>query len=259
MGLIQGISRSIINLLPRGIADLRSSNSILAAIAAAKRSLGLHSNYDAAQALLVSSKPQLDGTVVDEIAGHSAGALGGKASTFSGAETIPLGVATPANTIMSSGVWVKTITGGSIFAYTDYSVQGFTLGINSGVFRVIVRESSAGNYKDYRTTVALNDGDWHLILYTFAGGVLRLYVDGVEATSLTKSVDDSVTTIGAGDDAWHRVSGYGPSPLNEWTGQVQYPMRWDGYELTDHEIAMLADSMTLPSTAPDFLGYLIGD
>ena len=55
----------------------------------ARTTLGLHDNYEAAQALLVVQRPQLDGTVVDEIAGHSAGAVGGKASDVcSGAEQI---------------------------------------------------------------------------------------------------------------------------------------------------------------------------
>jgi hypothetical protein len=56
-----------------------------------------------------------------------------------------------------------------------------------------------GHRKQYLSSVSpIVDGAWHHFAFTFASGALKLYMDGVEDTTPTKTVDDAITTIYAG-------------------------------------------------------------
>lgn len=53
----------------------------------------------------------------------------------------------------------------------------------------------AGHSKQYHSSIVAFDSTWHLVGFTFDAGILKLYVDRVEDTNPTKSVDDAITTI----------------------------------------------------------------
>ena len=62
--------------------------------------------------------------------------------------------------------------------------------------KVLVTEDHVfTNYKVYKGSVDCIDGTWHHIAFTWDNGVLKLYVDGVEDTVITKQQDDAMTTI----------------------------------------------------------------
>jgi len=53
----------------------------------------------------------------------------------------------------------------------------------------------AGHVKEYRGSQTIIDGLEHTIGFTFSGGVLNLYVDGMLDPSPTKTKDDAITTL----------------------------------------------------------------
>lgn len=64
--------------------------------------------------------------------------------------------------------------------------------------RVIVAEDGAGvAIKNYSSSVAVFDGSWHHVGFTWGGGTLTLYIDGVADSSVTKTTDDAMTALHA--------------------------------------------------------------
>jgi type II secretory pathway pseudopilin PulG len=53
---------------------------------------------------------------------------------------------------------------------------------------------NSGHSKSYFTNKIVFDNKWHYIGFTFNSGLLKLYIDGEEATT-TKSSDDAITSI----------------------------------------------------------------
>ena len=104
--------------------------------------------------------------------------------------------------------WVKTsATGASsvMVAHQDVNsnnrswVTTMASSTASTQLRVVLNENgaSSGNAKDYRTqdSVVVSDGTWHHCAFTWDSGTLKLFVDGVEDTSVVKTIDDTMTTI----------------------------------------------------------------
>ena len=103
--------------------------------------------------------------------------------------------------------WVLTSatgTGSVMVAHQDVNnkrswVTTMASSTASTQLRAVVKETgvASGNTKDYRTqdSVVVSDGTWHHCAFTWDSGTLKLFVDGVEDTSVVKTIDDTMTTI----------------------------------------------------------------
>jgi len=60
---------------------------------------------------------------------------------------------------------------------------------------IITADGTANNMKRYTSSGVIMDGSWHHIAFTFDSGALKLYTDGVEDASPTKTDDDAVASI----------------------------------------------------------------
>ena len=49
--------------------------------------------------------------------------------------------------------------------------------------------------KEYLTSIDVFDGSVHQLVFTWDNGTLKLFVDGIEDTSPTKSVDDTFSSL----------------------------------------------------------------
>jgi hypothetical protein len=86
---------------------------------------------------------------------------------------------------------------------TDDRSWGIRSGSSSGaLFQVYISDDGtfdAGHRKQYESSVtAIENGTWHHLAFTFASGSLKMYVDGVEDTSVTKTNDDAISSIYSG-------------------------------------------------------------
>jgi hypothetical protein len=76
----------------------------------------------------------------------------------------------------------------------------WVMSLHGDVLMVAVK--NGGNVKEYESSVVVGDNKWHQVGFTFVSGTLKLYIDGVEDTSVTKVQDDVVNTI---DDSTQAV------------------------------------------------------
>nr|QNT35644.1 hypothetical protein GNCGGNMO_00006 [uncultured Methanosarcinales archaeon] len=56
------------------------------------------------------------------------------------------------------------------------------------------------NCKLYTTSISVLDGTWHHISFTFTSNTLKIYVDGVEDTGVTKTTDNTVSSLYSSSD-----------------------------------------------------------
>ena len=70
-----------------------------------------------------------------------------------------------------------------------------TAAAGSGARVVLSSDGGLVNVKDYTTAAAVFDNTWHSVIFTFTGGVLRVYVDGVEDAAVTKTTDATVASL----------------------------------------------------------------
>ena len=77
---------------------------------------------------------------------------------------------------------------------SSYLIRRFT---NNRIQEVLILETGAfvNNKKRYRGSINVFDGSWHLIGFTWDNGVLKLFTDGDEDTSVNKVDDDSFNSI----------------------------------------------------------------
>lgn len=81
--------------------------------------------------------------------------------------------------------------------------------------RVIISDDGTriGHTKDYTSSLTIMDNTWHTIGFTFSAGTLKLFVDGVEDPSPTKTTDDAIVTIFNSNQpiliGWNQESGFG--------------------------------------------------
>jgi len=103
-------------------------------------------------------------------------------------------------------LWVKGASQGRIFmSHYDYGagqrawvVSGGDGGNSDHLYIIISDDGSydAGHLKRYTgTDTVVLDNTWHSAAFTFEGGDLKLFVDGIEQTTLVKDADDAITTI----------------------------------------------------------------
>lgn len=104
-------------------------------------------------------------------------------------------------------VWVNSSSGllsAGERVISQFAVAGnqrgwaLSVGSTKSHFEVFISQTGgngAGVKKVYESSVNGFDGSWHLIGFTFNNGTLKLYVDGVEDTTPTKSFDAAITTL----------------------------------------------------------------
>lgn len=133
----------------------------------------------------------------------------GRAMTFDGvADYIRIPQFDPTGSsgqYLSTFCWVKGVSQDSKSYLGSYHTTGderswlfqFFGAVNS-TLRVILSDDgtlSSGHNKQYRSSIVIGDDIWHRIGFTWNAGTLKLYIDGVEDTVITKSVDDPITSI----------------------------------------------------------------
>ncbi len=57
------------------------------------------------------------------------------------------------------------------------------------------QNQAGGQFKQYSGSIAILDGNWHQVAYTWGSSTLKMYVDGVEDTGVTKDFDDSFSAL----------------------------------------------------------------
>ncbi len=107
---------------------------------------------------------------------------------------------------LTVSVWVSAGTGADRVVVDKYDADSDqrswrVLSRSDGKLSVIVSGNGTDDSKHYYTSLDVFDNvspTWHHVAFTFASGVLRIYVDGVEDTGVTKASDTSITSIFAG-------------------------------------------------------------
>lgn len=107
---------------------------------------------------------------------------------------------------MTAMGWVKGAAQNDkvVVAHYDYTTNQRAFSINSNRVspydKLYISISDDGTFgvghkKRYYSSVHVFDDVWHLICFVFDAGTLKLYIDGVEDTNITKEFDDAITTI----------------------------------------------------------------
>jgi hypothetical protein len=107
-------------------------------------------------------------------------------------------------TEITFGVWMKSDpnpTAGRMFCHWDENNQRSVIIANTGIdnkAHVLLSDNgqfAAGHNKWYISSIDVFDGELHFVAATFKAGILKIYIDGIEDTAITKSVDDPITTV----------------------------------------------------------------
>ena len=117
--------------------------------------------------------------------------------------------------------WVKTTNATTSSTYagntpnTIIGDQSGGVGHGFGIYGggPQVRHHNGSGWVSARSAVTISDGKWHHVAYTWLPNtteVIKIYIDGVEATSLLNESNSSTTTLDAGSNvavAWDRIAG----------------------------------------------------
>jgi len=132
-------------------------------------------------------------------------------------------------------------------------------GLSTRALRIIVYGSNGTSFKDYRTSVTISQSQWSLVNITYDGTSLKIYINGTEDTSVTKTQDDAVTqTLTA------RVLRLGAETgaLNFLSGMIDEFGIWSR-ALTADEVSQLYGfqagnqyPFTMPEAAKGFFNFL---
>lgn len=166
-----------------------------------------------------------------------------KCINFVAASSQYVGVANDAvhnfTTAMSLSAWIKTSSspdGGGILMKGDYNnarqyymFQDFAP--NSTKLGVVLAANGSGVIaKYYRSSVAINDGAWHHVAYTYngTGSALKVYIDGAEDTLLTKVTDNACTSLNTTANPVSIGALYGNAArTNFWDGRLDEISLWN--------------------------------
>jgi len=134
------------------------------------------------------------------------------------------------------------------FGYSDgdYRAWAIQTGFLSDQHLRVMVMGSTGTWdprRDYETNDNLLTDGWHQVGFTFASGVLKLYVDGVYISSVNKFTDNAVNTLfsGAGEKV---VIGSRDTtvPNGFFQGKICNVSMWDTAVLSDADITALYNS-----------------
>jgi len=171
-------------------------------------------------------------------------------TNFNGVDqTIQFGNAFSYTNNLSVFCWVSTrnlSSNTSVFSKWNAGIaqRSWAIWITAGgKLRVAISaDGGTTNQKDYTNNAAgtVENNGWHLVGFTFASNVLKLYVDGAEVTT-SKGTDPTVNAIHAGTtDIWmgkDRNFSYAYFP-----GKIDEPTIWTGTVLSGADVAALYNS-----------------
>jgi hypothetical protein len=88
----------------------------------------------------------------------------------------------------SFSFWVKSTINGSFYSYADYVmliISEYPSAYITGDGHIAASASPGGGTEECRTrsTISINDGEWHHVVVTSDGNIQKLYIDGVLDTS----------------------------------------------------------------------------
>ena len=188
---------------------------------------------------------------------NNGAAVGSLYSTFVASESDYIRISdndsldiTPA---MSAFIWLKKDTLANSAALTKYDsgIDKRSWRINSSnsspykVLRITISDNGtfdANHLKDYFSSIDVFDNTWHYTGFTFNAGVLKLYIDGIEDTSVVKTEDDAITTIFTSDcDVIIGATLSTNTPLLFYDGDIAKASIYNR-ALTPEEILLLFDS-----------------
>lgn len=159
-------------------------------------------------------------------------------------------------TLMSAFLWVKSssssLSGGeNLFSHSDNAgnQRGFEIRVATDTSKYEVYlssdgQNSASSRKIYVSSVTVFDNSWHLIGFTWNNGSLKLYIDGVEDTAVSKPSDANITTIHDSTSSLNIGSKQaGGAGTLFFAGQLDEPALWSS-ELTSGQIFSIYNSGT---------------
>lgn len=132
------------------------------------------------------------------------------------------------------------------FTYVDSGLISFVINGN-GVY-------NTGQTKNYKTSLTVMDGTWHSIGARFEGGVLTVFVDGVEDTAVTKLVDDAVTNYDSAARMLFGAVDVAGVPDLFWAGTSKKIRYYNIAKSDDDFAAMHKEGLT--STDPDVVDWI---
>jgi len=107
---------------------------------------------------------------------------------------------------MTASCWIKgnAQTNANYFAHWDAGLtqRSWRMRSSSGAgnnkLEIVLSDdgtSTASHVKLYLSSVVVLNGTWNHIAFTWSSGTLKLYINGTEDTSVTKTVDDAITSL----------------------------------------------------------------
>jgi hypothetical protein len=120
--------------------------------------------------------------------------------------------------------------------------------LSSGRLHVTVStDGTRANSREYETTTTFNDGTWHHIGFTYASGVLKLYVDAVEQPyNIIYDVGVSINPAN-GDPV--RIGSYNTTNY-QFFGYIDELAIWDTAVLSQSQIDYIYNDGTPTSMTP---------
>ncbi len=113
---------------------------------------------------------------------------------------IPDSTSLSSTSALSVSVWVNGLDGNNknIIGQSDLTLNQRAwriLANSSQKWKVLLSSDGVNNDKTYISSGVAFDGQTHHLAFTFNAGTLKLYLDGVEDTSLNKTSDTSITSL----------------------------------------------------------------
>lgn len=112
----------------------------------------------------------------------------------------------------------------------------------AGDGRLLIEINDGTNVKAFNSSVAPLDGDWHHVALTYddsGNGIVRLFIDGIEDTSLT-TISDQATTFNVTDEILVGIERTENTTTGTFTGEIDDVRVWDDVR-TPTEIATFMD------------------
>jgi len=122
---------------------------------------------------------------------------------------------------------------------TTGNQRSWYIGASTNKFLVVLCEDGTAANKNYHTSVVAYDSAWHHICFTYDGNnTLKLYVDGVEDTSVTKTTDGAMTTLHNSTSDFALGASNGTNPTSYATASLDEVAIWDA-ALTATQVSQL--------------------
>jgi len=113
--------------------------------------------------------------------------------------------------------------------------------------------------KSYKSSIDVFDNLEHTVGFTFKDNILKIYIDGVEDTAVTKVTDGTITTLFDTDISLTLGTTQSSGGPNEHLNGEIIDFRQYGRVLNDQEIKDYHNSFITPQLIEDFSNHPVGD